>query len=147
MPNFFIEADAWIGFNSKFLNATKHDIGKGNIKLQTAKDIYDRYKHTFKHKSMDYAELVDYILTDRGTIHVATLVIKKAKQELDQYLNDYPDEVKEAIYVTYYKQGSSYVQRFRNARSNDDHHRLKPGEGCRVLLQRDRFIVALKLNK
>lgn len=147
MPNFFIEVDAWIGINSKFLNATMHDIGKGNIKLQTAKDIYDLYKYTFKHQSMDYAELVDYILTDRGTIHVATLVIKKAKQELDQYLNDYPDEVKEAIYVTYYKQGSSYVQRFRNAHSNDAHHRLKPGEGCRVFLQRDRFIVALKLNK
>ena len=95
---------------------------------------------------MDYTELVDYILTDRGTVHIAALVIKNAKQKLDQYMKDYPEEVKEAIYVTYYKQGPSYIQRFLNARSGDASHRLKPGEGCRVLLQRERFLKVLKLN-
>jgi hypothetical protein len=146
MPNFFIEVDNWFGFNTKWLNATKHDLGKGNIKLETAKQIYDQYKSTFKKSDMDYSDLVDYILTDRGTVHIATLVIKKAKQELDRYLENYPEEVKEAVYVTYYKQGPSYLQRFLQARAQDPDRRLKPGEGCRVLLQRDRFLKTLKLE-
>jgi hypothetical protein len=146
MPNFFIEVDAWAGFNTKLLNSTKHDIGIGNIKLETAKLIYEQYKYTFQKNDMDYSDLVDYILTDQGTVHVAALVIKKAREELDSYLEDYPDEVKEAVYVTYYKQGPSYLQRFLKARETDPDRRLKPGEGCRVFRQRDRFAKILKVD-
>ena len=35
MPNSFIRVDAWAGFNTKLLNSTKHDIGKGNITLSS----------------------------------------------------------------------------------------------------------------
>jgi hypothetical protein len=146
MPNSFIEFDVWIGANSKWLNATKHDIGIGNIKLETAKQMYDQHKKTFKRQDLSYADLVDYILTDKGTVHIAALVIKKAKSELDGYIRDYPPEVKEAVYVTYYKQGPSYVQRFRNALVNTPDHQLRPGEGCRVLLQRQRFQAALGVD-
>jgi len=46
MPNSFISLDAKIGINSKWLNATKHDIGVGNIKLETGMRIFERYKTT-----------------------------------------------------------------------------------------------------
>ena len=147
MPNFFIEVDVRFGFNSQFLNATKHDIGKGNIKLETARKIYDQYKDTFSNNKMDWSDLVDYILSDQGTVHIAALVIKKAKEELDPYIpEDYPEEVAEAIYVSYYKEGPRYLNRFLEARAKDPNRRLKPGDGCRVLLQRDRFLKALKIE-
>jgi hypothetical protein len=139
MPNFAIELDAWIGADSKLLNATKHDIGKGNIKLETAKHIYDRYRASFEDKDMDYGDLVDYLLSDQGTVHVAALVIKEASEELGSYVKDYSAEMKEAIYVTFYKQGPSYRRRFVEALAKDSGRRLKPGEGCRVFLQRARF--------
>lgn len=146
MPNFAIETDVWLGFDSKFLNATKHDLGIGNIKLETAKQIYEQFKSSFARKDMDYSDLVDYLRSDKGTVHVASLVIKKASQELSPYIQGFSEEKVEAIYVTYYKQGPSYVTRFRNALGTDPNRRIEPGEGCRVIMQRERFMAALGLN-
>lgn len=145
MPNFAIEIDAWVGADSKLLNATKHDLGKGNVKLETAKQIYEQYKSTFARKDMDYADLVQYLRSDQGTVHVAALVIRKAKQELAPYLAGYSEEKIEGVYVTYYKQGPSYVRRFQAAAAKDRNRRIEPGEGCRVILQRSRFKEALCL--
>jgi len=145
MPNSFIATDVRVGFQSKFLNATKHDLGSGNIKLETAKKIYEQYKSTFSQQQMDWSDLVEYILTDKGTVHIAALVIKKAQTKLASYVKGLPDEVKEAIYVTYYKQGPSYVARYEATLAKNAGHQIKPGEGCRVLLQRDKFKSALCL--
>jgi hypothetical protein len=146
MPNFAIEVDARAGFKSKLLNATMHDLGKGNIKLDTARQIYEQYKSNFARKNMDYADLVDYILTDTGTVHIASLVIRKAKDELAAFVKGTSQEKIEAIYVTYYKQGPSYVQRFKASLAKDPTRHLEPGEGCRVILQREKFLTALKLK-
>jgi len=146
MPNFAIEIDAWFGFNSKLLNATKHDLGKGNVKLETARRVYDQFKDSFTRKNMTYADLVEYLRSDKGTVHVASLVIKKASLDLADLTTGYSPEKTEAVYVTYYKQGPSYIQRFKQALANDPHRRVEPGEGCRVLLQRDRFKSVLDLQ-
>ena len=53
--------DARYGFHSKLLNATQHDLGIGNIKLGTAKRMYDQYQSTFERKDMKYADLVQYL--------------------------------------------------------------------------------------
>jgi len=145
MPNFAIEIDVWVGADSKWLNSTKHDLGDGNIKLETAKEIYERYKSSFERQDMDYSDLVDYIRSDQGTVHIAALVIKEAKAQLGEYVKDYSEGTQEAVYVTFYKQGPSYKRRFLAARAQDTTRPLKPGEGCRVLLQRDRFVKALGL--
>ena len=94
MPGAFIAFDAMIGFNSKLFNATKHDIGKGNIKVETAKRVYER------NKINSWSELVDYLRTDEGTIHIATLVILRAQQLFKPYIKEYPEDLKEAVYVT-----------------------------------------------
>ncbi len=146
MPNFAIEIDAWAGFNTKLLNATKHDLGIGNIKLETAKQIYERFKGSFERQDMDYSDLVDYLRSDQGTVHVAALVIKMASQDLKPYVAGYSEEKVEAVYVTYYKQGPSYAARFRGARAKEPGRRLEPGEGCRVILQRERFKSALGIK-
>jgi len=146
MPNFAIETDVWFGFNNKLLNATKHDLGIGNIKLETAKRIYEQFKSSFTRKDMDYSGLVDYLRSDQGTVHVATLVIKKASQDLMPYIHGFSEEKIEAIYVTYYKQGPSYITRFRNTLANNPNRRIEPGEGCRVILQRARFKAVLGLS-
>ena len=149
--NWQIEISPFKGYKSgkwgpKLLNYTQQDLGKGNIKLDTAKEIYERYKKTFPNKTMDWIDLAQYIISDEGMVHVAALVIERATEELDPYLEDYPEEVKEAVYVSYYKEGPGYLGRFLKARKIDPNRRLKPGDGCRVLLQRDRFLKALKIE-
>ncbi len=140
MPNFAIEVDAYFGFQSKLLNATKHDIGLGNIKIETAKEIYEQYPQEFENKNMDYSDIVDYIMSNEGTVHMAALVIRKAKKIFEFDVLDKPQGDVEAIYVTYYKQGDSYVDRYNAKKLTDPSHDLKPGEGCRVCLQREKFL-------
>jgi hypothetical protein len=95
---------------------------------------------------MDYEDIVDYIRSDNGTIHVATLVVKKAAHELKPYSQGMSEEKVEGLYVTYYKQGPNYISRFRNARALELSHRIELGEGCRVVLQRENLQRALGLK-
>ncbi len=146
MPSSFIAFDEKMGFNSKLLNTTKHDIGIGNIKLETAKRVYERHKNRFGKKFNNWEELVDYIRTDAGTIHIAALVIKRAQFLFSPYVKNYTIELKEAVYVTYYKQGPIYLTRFLSKPSNERNKGLTPGEGCRVYYQRDEFKKALGIK-
>lgn len=126
MPSSFIALDAKAEFGSKWLNATKHDIGIGNIKLETAKRVYERNKNSFGKRINNWEELVDYLRTDNGTIHIATLVIKRAQFLFGPYVKNYPDELKEAVFVTYYKQGPSYLVRFRSKPPMKEKKELSP---------------------
>jgi hypothetical protein len=145
IPNFAIEFDAFVGSGSKLLNATKHDIGIGNVKLETAKQLYDLYPGAFAQKNWGYSDLVDYLRTDEGTVHIASLVIVRGRQLFDPYLTLYSNKRREAVYVTYYKQGPAYLQRYQDALARDPNHLLIPGEGCRVCRQRDKILQALGL--
>lgn len=140
MPNFAIEFDVFVGGNSKLNNATKHDLGIGNIKLETAKTLYEQYKQYFTVKNWDYKDIVDYIQSNEGTVHLAALVIKKAKSILENHCIDYSECKKEAVYVTYYKQGDNYVKKFLDKKKKDTKHNIIPGEGCRVAKQRKKFL-------
>jgi len=146
MPSSFIALDVKIGFSSKWLNATKHDIGVGNIKLETARRVYERHKNRFGTQIDNWADLVDYILTDKGTIHMATLVIKRSKFLFGPYVKNYSDELKEAVFVTYYKQGPTYLSRFLSKPAHERNKGIAPGEGCRVYYQRDEFKKALGIR-
>ena len=114
MPSSFIFLDAKAGISSKWLNATKHDIGIGNIKLETAKRVYQRNKNRFGKRINNWEKLVDYLRTDNGTIHIATLVIKRAQFLFGPYVKNYPDELKEAVFVTYYNKVHLILVRFRS---------------------------------
>jgi hypothetical protein len=146
MPSSFIALDVKIGFNSKWLNVTKHDIGIGNIKLETAKKVYERHKNRFGKQIKNWEDLVDYIRTDAGTIHIAALVIKRAQFLFGPYVKNYPLELKEAVFVTYYKQGPRYLARFHSRPAHERGKGLTPGEGCRTYYQRDEFKKALGIR-
>lgn len=146
MPNSFIALDEKRQSNSKLLNATKHDIGIGNIKVETAKRIYERYKNIFGKQIADWEELIDYIRTDAGTIQIAALVIKRAQVLFGPSVKNYPAELKEAVFVTYYKQGPIYLARFRSKPSQERNNGITPGEGCRTYYQRDEFKIALGIR-
>ena len=143
MPNSFIAFDVILGFDSKLLNATKHDIGLGNIKLETAMKVYKRNKKRFGKEIKDWSAKVDYIRTDAGTVHIAALVIKRAIFLFQKHIKGYSQEMKEAVYVTYYKQGPSYLDRFLAKPAARRQGGISPGEGCRVYHQRNEFKKAL----
>lgn len=144
VPNFAIEFDAYVGSNAKLANATKNDLGIGNIKLETAKALYEQYRQSFKLKNWDYNDIVDYIQSNEGTVHLAALAIRKAKEELGEYISDYCDCKKEAVLVTYYKQRDSYVEKYLKNKKTASYRKIRPGEGCRVSKQRDEFLKILK---
>ena len=77
---------------------------------------------------------------------MATLVIKKGMRELALLIAGQRKEIQEAILVTYYKQGPSYVARFRSRLKTSPTADLVPGEGCRVFHQRADFASALSEN-
>lgn len=147
VPNPFIVLDAYFNFNSKLLNATRNDIGIGNINVATANSIYNKYKSTFDNKNWNYSDIINYISSNEGTVHLATLVIKQAQELLKAEVKGYPDDMKEAVYVTYYKQGDSYIERFNLNKKRNKNSKIKPGEGCRVAGQRQAILnVLYKLN-
>ncbi len=139
LPNFSIEVDAFFNYNSKLLNATRNDIGIGNINIATAKNLYDQNKSKLP-ANWTYSDIIDYLRSNEGTVHFAALVVKKAESLFAAYTVGYSEEMKEAISVTYYKQGESYYKKFIEILNRDPSHKLKPGEGCRVALQRYLFI-------
>jgi len=140
MPNFAIDFDAWLGSDSKLFNATKHDLGVGNVKLETAKALYDQHTSTFSEMGWDYTDIVDYLRTRKGTAHMAALYIADAQKELGNLIAPLSQRNKEAVLITYYKQGPTYLDRFLEAKELEPDRIIKPGEGCRVCLQRDRFL-------
>jgi LysM repeat protein len=143
--NWKLEADHFLDLDNKILNGTKNDLGIGNIKLETAKDMYDTCKDTFSEKNWDYQDLVKYIKSDGGTVHIAALVIKRAQDLLCVDLADFPMCRNEAVLVTFYKQGEKkYVdEKWKPRKAREPGARIRPGEGCRVCQQRERILAAL----
>ena len=82
MPNRLIQIDYNHGARSRWLNATRHDLGPGNINLKTARDIYKQFSASFPKRLSDWADMVDYLLTDEGSVVVTALVIKKGMNDM-----------------------------------------------------------------
>jgi hypothetical protein len=140
LPSWSIDLDHRIGSGSRMLNATKHDVGIGNVNVGTARQMFAANRNKFPPSVRSWAQLVDYLRTDEGTIHIAALVIAKAKQELAGEVASYPPGVQEAVYISYYKEGPRFIARYK-ARLQADANSggIRPGDGCRVYLQRQRF--------
>jgi hypothetical protein len=145
LPSSWIGGDYRLGFKTRLLNVTRNDIGKGNINIATAREMYVRYREEFPEDMREWSQLVDYILTDHGTVVISALVIRKGQEELAPWLSGRPDEVQEALLVTYFKQGPSYIARFKARLAANPGARLVPGEGCRVFHQRAAFKRALRM--
>lgn len=145
-----VQLDVDVGIPSKYLNATYHDLGKGNIQLKTAREMYEKYPDQFPDMTGTWPELVDHLTSDEGTAQVAALYIRHAEGELNrtlgrygQALDDYPLQDREALLVTFYKQGPKFLKLIENKLKLDPNARVRAGEGCRVCLQSERLLDAL----
>lgn len=125
-----------------------NDLGIGNIKLDNAKKIYDLMPTEFEKINWDYTDLVDYLNTNAGCVHFAALTIKIAQALFGKYISNHPPCTKEAVLVTFYKQGPKYFNRFLKKLKEDTNYKIQAGEGNRVAMQRNRILKALetKLN-
>jgi hypothetical protein len=67
------------------------------------------------------------------------------KEQMAHWLAGRPSEIREALLVTYFKQGPSYLTRFKERLRRQAYSSavLVPGEGCRVFDQRAKFKEAL----
>lgn len=146
-PNFFIEITKNIILESetltKLFNPTMNDLGIGNIKLDNAKRIYDLMPTEFNKINWDYTDLVSYLNTNLGCVHFAALTIKIAQSLFGKYIANYSDCAKEAVLVTFYKQGPKYYNKFLERLQENSNASIVPGEGSRVAMQRSRIIKAL----
>lgn len=87
-----------------------------------------------------------HVTSEHGSVVVATLVIKQGQQELARWLAGQPLEIQEALLVTYFKPGRSYLDRFKARLAANPSATLVPGEGCRVFHQRASFKAALRIS-
>ena len=146
-PDFYIEITKNMINESetitKLRNPSMNDLGIGNIKLDNAKKIYDLMPTEFAAMNWDYTDLVDYLQTNVGSVHVASLTIKIAQSLFNQYIKNYSDCTKEAVLVTFYKQGPKYFNKFYKKLQDNPRATPIPGEGSRVAMQRNRILKAL----
>jgi hypothetical protein len=145
LPSCTIELDYRAGTHSKFLNATRSDLGPANINLAIARQVYVQYQRLFPKALDSWAKLVDYLISDEGAVVVSAIVIRKGMDEMSGYLVGQTPEIREALLVTYFKQGRPYIARYKARLSQSPGAKLVPGEGCRVFNQRAKLTAALGL--
>nr|QNO51304.1 hypothetical protein HDBBLJII_00001 [Methanosarcinales archaeon ANME-1 ERB6] len=84
--------------------------------------------------------IIDFLLTERGTVQATAAVISRAQRLFGPYLVGYPDYLSESILVEYFKQGDSYYDRFRRTLEATPGHQPCPSDGgCRFIYNRDRI--------
>lgn len=100
-----------LNINNRYFNLAKQDLGIGNIRFQTAWEILQKYPQELTHIHSK-KEMVDYLLTDKGNIHIASLIIKKADTLFIGHFGASSKNIRDAIYYSYYKQGETYYLRY-----------------------------------
>lgn len=116
--------------NSRYLNLSRQDIGLGNIRVLTAWQMVERYpQHLPLIKTKK--NLVEYLLTPDGNIHIAALILREADHLFRPYCSSLDSAIYNAILYSYYKQGESFYDRYA---SNSEFKRPpEPGEGRELL--------------
>lgn len=112
-PEILIELSRKSKVKSRYVNISQQDIGLGNIKLETAINIVEKYKSEFPFINNN-KQIISYLLTDKGNIHIASLVIKDGMKLFGPYYKRCNDYSKSAILYSFYKQGKSYYTRYIN---------------------------------
>lgn len=136
LPEVFIDVDRFFDIKAKLLNALENDVGAANINVRTALELVQSEELSVPGSPPTDAQvsrIIDFLLTERGTIAATAAVIRRAQRLFTRYLWGYPQVVFESVLVTYFKQGDSYYNRaMESLRTNPDHE-ICPGEGgCRV---------------
>jgi hypothetical protein len=147
IPEFSIDIHRFFDIKFKLSNTLENDIGPANIKVRTALQLVQRGELTVPGSPISDVQvnkIVDFLLTERGTIEAAAAVIAKGKKLFGQYIADYSDGLAEAVLVEYYKQGDSLYNRFYDKLLRNHKHKPCPGyDGCQFWHNRDRILRAL----
>lgn len=98
--------------DSRYVNIVKQDIGLGNIKFETAWIIFEKYPEEFTNITSK-RNMVNYLLTNKGNIHIASLVIREAKLLFNEHCKDMDILNRHAVFYSYYKQGEAYYLRYK----------------------------------
>jgi hypothetical protein len=135
-----IDVDRFFDFDNKLLNAMENDVGMANINVRTALELVQSGELIVPgspRSSPRVTEIIDFLLTNRGTARTAAAVIGRAQGLFGPHLSGYSQAMREAVLVTYFKQGGSYYVRAMLAVAVDPGHEICPGDGgCRVIRNR-----------
>lgn len=112
-PEILISLSRKSKVQSRYLNISQQDIGLGNIRLETAINIVEKYKSEFPFIKNN-KQIISYLLTDKGNIHIGSLVIKDGMNLFEPYYKKCNGYCKAAILYSFYKQGESYYSRYIN---------------------------------
>jgi hypothetical protein len=148
LPEFAIDVDRFFDFHNKLFNALENDIGPANVKVRTALQLVQREWLSVPGSPVSdeqVSNIVDFLLTERGTVEAAAAVIAMGKKLFGHYISDYSDGIAETILVEYYKQGDSFYNRFYDRYLRNPRHKPCPGyDGCQFLHNRERIFDALR---
>lgn len=98
--------------DSRYLNVAKQDIGLGNIRFKTAWELFNKYPEEFS-EIQSKKDMVNYLLSNRGNIHVASLVIKEGQLLFTNYCTELNRLSRNAVLYSYYKEGKAYFTRYK----------------------------------
>lgn len=127
----FLDKSYNMSINNRYINFTKQDIGLGNIKFESAWKMREKYPEELKNIKSK-RQMVDYLLNESGNIHMATLIIREAKLLFKEHYTELDRIDKWAVLVSYYRQGNSYYDRYKQ--SGMFKRPPIPGEGKGVVL-------------
>jgi outer membrane protein OmpA-like peptidoglycan-associated protein len=132
---------------AKLLNTLENDIGPANIKVRTALALVEAGAITVPGSpsgNPQVSVIIDFLMTDPGTVETTGAVIGQAQQLFGPFLGDHGDPVRDAVLMEYFKQGDTYYDRFLEAHGMDPAHVPCPGlDGCQFLHNYDRLERAL----
>ncbi len=147
LPEFSIDIDRFFDIHAKLLNTLENDVGPANIKVRTALELVQQGELTVPGSppsDIQVNRIVDFLLTERGTVEATTAVIARAQRLFGPHLTEHGEELREAVLVEYFKQGDSYFDRFSRAVAANPAHKICPGDGgCRFWHNRDRIQTVL----
>ena len=147
LPEFAIDVDRFFDIHEKLLNTLENDIGPANIKVRTALELIQAGELTVPGVSLSEIQvnrIVEFLRTERGTVETTASVIAKAQRLFGPHLTEHPEELRQAIFVEYYKQGDSYYNKFVKSLRINPNHKVCPGDGgCRFLYNRRRLSLFL----
>lgn len=142
-----IDVDRFFDFDSKLLNAMENDVGPANINVRTATQMVEEEGLVVPNSpqsNVQVSAIIDFLLTNAGTVETTAVVIRRAKNRFDPYLWAYPSNMYDSILVEYFKQGDSYYTRAVAAVGQNANHQICPGEGgCRVIHNYSRLSQAI----
>ena len=153
--------------NKTMLRPAAHDIGPGNMNVTTLHGMFvDRFENGDNSDKLkqelsevidpkasredQWKQYVEYATTPEGTANLSAAHMEDAAKKLEPHMEGLSQEEKDAVLVTYYKQGPSYLDKYKKntakkagADSAESNRPIKPGEGTGLLYQINKIRSAL----